>query len=102
MLIVQTNMGIASLLFNRMKQMYNKSIETFVSKIKDAAIPCNFRQQCKCSEYVNYTERMVCDWLLVGMHDETTKTKAIKQWNSKDASGMSLKELTTLELLTLR
>ena len=47
-LIVQTNTGIASLLFNCMKQMYNELIETFVSNIKDAAIPCDFRQQCTC------------------------------------------------------
>ena len=57
-LIVQTNMGINSSLFNCMKQMYNKLIETFVSKIKDAAIPCNFRQKCKCGEYVDYTDQM--------------------------------------------
>ena len=95
-LIVQINTGIGSSLFHRLAQMYNESIEAFISRIKDAAIPCNFRQQCKCGEFVDYTDRMVRDRLLVGMHDENTKIKAIEQWNSKDASGMSLRELSEL------
>ena len=78
-LIVQTNTGIALSFFNCMKQMYNKLIETFISKIKDAAIPCNFRQRCKYGDYVDYTDRMVRDWLLVGMHDESTRIRAIEQ-----------------------
>ena len=97
-LIVQINTGIGLSLFHRLAQMYNESIEAFISRIKDAAIPCDFRQicPCGCGYYVDYTDRMVRDRLLVGMHDENTKQKAIEKWNSKDASGMSLKELSEL------
>ena len=47
-LIVQINTGIGLSLFHRLAQMYNKSIEAFISKIRDAAIPCDFRQKCPC------------------------------------------------------
>ena len=90
-LIVQTNTGITSSLFNCMKQMYNKSIKTFVS-----SDTVQLHTTVQMRVYVFYTDQMVCDWLLVGMHNETMKTKAIRQWNSKDASGMSLTELTKL------
>ena len=73
-LIVQTNTGIASSLFKRITQQYSESIESFVSRVEDTAIPCDFRKlcECGCGDYLDYTDRMVRDRLLVGMHDETT------------------------------
>ena len=61
-LIVQTNTGIASSLFNRITQQYSKSVESFVSRVQDAAIPCDFRQLCEgCNKYLDYTDRMIRD-----------------------------------------
>ena len=94
-LVQKINTSIPFSVFSQYKQQYNESFETIISKIKDAAIPCNFRQMCAsgCDKYVDYTDQMVCDQLLVGMHNKPTKTKAIQKWNSDRETGMTLSEL---------
>ena len=41
-MIVKTNTGISLLMFSHMTQKFNMLLETFIGKLKDMAVPCNF------------------------------------------------------------
>ena len=55
-------------------QRYDKRTDTYIKRLRDAAVSCNYIIECKCScnkkTVVDFYDRRLRDCLLVGLYDD--------------------------------
>ena len=92
------NKGNARMDLHDLRQAPDERTETYVTKLKDAAVSCDYTINftCKCKEVsvVNYSDNVLKDHLLFSMYCKDIKRKVLEL--NKDMSNLSLVDLTEL------
>ena len=91
--------GNARMDLHELRQAPDEKTETYVTKLKDAAVSCDYTINftCKCKEVsvVDYSDNVLKDHLLFSMYCKDIKRKILEL--KDDTSQMSLVELTELK-----
>ena len=72
-------------------QKSDEQMDTYVTRIKDAAVSCNYLFNCSCQKTNNYSEELMRDHLLVGLYDDNIQVKVLEVWDDK--TDMSFADL---------
>ena len=74
-------------------QKSDERMDTYVTRVKDAAVSCNYLFQCPCACKLtsDFSDELMRDRLLVGLYDDDMRVKILEAWDDK--TNMSLADL---------
>ena len=72
-------------------QKSDERMDTYVTRVKDAAVSCNYLFNCSCQKVHDFSDELMRDCLLVGLYDDNIRVKVLEVWDDK--MDMSLADL---------
>ena len=80
-----------------MGQERNESIHSYISRLRGAAVGCNYEKVCSCSLTVSYVENMIHDQMVCGLVDQVIQEKVLSQVAKGDSLKKTMAYIDTLE-----
>ena len=91
------NTIVVQVQFLSIGQERNENINSFVSRLRGAAVGCKFKKVCTCGAMVSYAENMIHDQMIHGLVEPIIQEKALSYVEDRDSLKKSMAYINILE-----